>query len=463
MAESNNTQSGSHADPGLYDSLSAPPTLIPDRSAAELARIDHFSVLRRLGGGAYGAVYLARDTVSGADVAIKAFRSNGGHDGERERVRANFAAVSRLHHENIASSLALHVVRAAHYYDPAAKEGLCAEPGDALVVMGYVPGAPLTQWRKQFRDGVVPVRLALAICGQIASALDYAHARRVVHRDIKPSNVIVDESSGRPVATLLDFGLAAEIRPGGGEGDRSGTRPYMAPEQWKGGEQDGRADQYALACLLHDLVSGRAPFADAFATGDPSVMEAAVAGRRPEAIPGIPRRVNRALARALAKNPEQRFPDCSSFIAAARGAASRWMAAAVLAVVALAALAALNIHVRERIAREAARQAREEAAEKAAQDERERLARREERNARREEAKAARAAAIAARTTATDAGAYDDADARWLMTAGRGAMDAAEEQILEGNFKEAVELYKTAEANYRAAAVLAARPAADVR
>lgn len=115
--------------------------------------------------------------------------------------------------------------------------------GDTLMVMEYAPGVTLSKWRKQFPQGKVPFDKALAIVRQIASALDYAHGQKILHRDIKPANVMVEtRDDGRLVARVLDFGLAAEIRSSMGRvsreiHDTSGTRPYMAPEQW-GGARD---------------------------------------------------------------------------------------------------------------------------------------------------------------------------------------------------------------------------------
>ena len=123
---------------------------------------------------------------------------------------------------------------------------------------------------------------------------------------------------------ILDFGLAAEIRSSMSrvsteKGDTSGTRPYMAPEQWMGRKQDGRTDQYALACVLYELLSGEPPFAGVFETGDAVAMANAVVNFPHEAIEGIPASVNAALLKALAKRPQDRFESCGEFISALAG------------------------------------------------------------------------------------------------------------------------------------------------
>ena len=135
--------------------------------------------------------------------------------------------------------------------------------------------------------------------------------------------------------------------------DTSGTRPYMAPEQWLGGKQGPATDQYALAALFCELVTGEVPFAAVFDTGDPVVMMN-VAGREPFAPPqDLPKPVRLALARALAKKPEERFSNCGEFVAALEGLSSRERSrlsrppggpspvAALKALLAVAALAAL--------------------------------------------------------------------------------------------------------------------------
>ncbi len=207
-----------------------------------LGRIDQYDLLKELGGGGFGTVYLARDTVSGIDVAVKGLPPLVKNSREEvENIRSNFALVSRLHHPNIAAALVLHPAKDVVYTSEDVRQKLRVDSGDMLMVMEYAPGVTLSQWRKQFPDRKVPVGQALEITRQIASALDYAHERKIVHRDIKPANVMIETSEdGSVAARVLDFGLAAEIRSSMGRvsreiHDTSGTRPYMAPEQWLGG------------------------------------------------------------------------------------------------------------------------------------------------------------------------------------------------------------------------------------
>lgn len=288
-----------------------------------LGRIDQYDLIGKLGGGGFGVVYLARDTVSGTEFALKTLHPLLLRDAEQlEALRGQFALVSRLSHPNIASALVLHRCRDVRLLDEDASRDLRLEAGDSVMVMRYAPGVTLSKWRKAFDGGIVPVAQTLEIGRQVASALDYAHSERIVHRDVKPGNIMVETLNGGGVrARVLDFGLAAEIRSSmarlsSGKCDTSGTRPYMSPEQWRGGRQDGRSDQYALACALYELLSGEPPFSSVFETGDPEIMMVAVERRTPDPVPGVPAAANAALLRALAKDPAARFPSCSAFVGA---------------------------------------------------------------------------------------------------------------------------------------------------
>ena len=284
-----------------------------------LGRIDQYELVRELGGGGFGSVYLAKDTVAGIEVAVKGLppmiRNNAE---ELERIRENFALVSRLHHPYIAAALHLQLAKEVSYASEDVRQKLRVLSGDTLMVMEYAPGVTLSQWRRQFPDGRVPLEVAIQIVWQVAQALDYAHEQHIIHRDVKPSNVMVEtKPDGEIVARILDFGLAAEIRSSMGRvsrevRDTSGTRPYMAPEQWAGRKQGPATDQYALAAMFYELLTGEVPFASVFDTGDPVVMMTAVCNREVEFPEDCPRKA--ALRRALAKDPLQRFVSCVEFL-----------------------------------------------------------------------------------------------------------------------------------------------------
>ena len=314
-----------------------------------LARIDQYRLEQELGGGGFGSVYLATDTVSGAKYAVKGLPPFVRASREElENIKENFLLVSQLVHTNIACAHVLHLARDVEYYSAEVKERLRVERGDTLMVMEFAPGVTLSRWRRQFPRGRVPAALALEVARQIAAAADYAHSRKVLHRDIKPSNAMVETLPDDKVAVrVVDFGLAAEIRSSMGRisreiRDTSGTRPYMAPEQWLGERQGSATDQYALAVLFHELIEGETPFASAFETGDPVVMLNAVTRKPYKAPRDMPPAMRKALERALSKKPGDRFPTCSAFVEALGGGRRRaaWpAAAAALAIVAAIAAA----------------------------------------------------------------------------------------------------------------------------
>jgi len=305
---------------------------------ASLGTVDRYELIEKLGQGAFGAVFRARDRVAGIDVALKSLPPQVMHSPEDlERVRQNFALVARLSHPNIAELLHLHLVEKA---DTKAQSVLRILPGEYLVVMEYVAGRGLDEICGRESQTRLPFGRALAICRQVGAALDYAHSHKIMHRDIKPSNIIVTDGGS---VKVLDFGIAAEIRAslsrlsGNAEGV-CGTPRYMAPEQWQGKRQTGATDQYALAVLLYRLVSGSVPFATAFDSRDFGVMRKAVCNRSPDRLPALGKRQNGALRRALAKDPADRFDSCAAFINAVSDASSRrpvWPAAALVSVLLL--------------------------------------------------------------------------------------------------------------------------------
>jgi len=284
-----------------------------------IAKIDQYEIIKKLGGGGFGSVYLAMDSVAGIDVAVKGLPSVIRNNSEEvERIRQNFALVSRLHHPNIAAAVHLHKATAVNYLDEAVRHELNVKNGDVLLILEYAPGMTLSRWSRAVHSGKVPINEAIDIARQIADGLDYAHSRNILHRDIKPSNIMVETASnGKITVRILDFGLAAEVRASFGRvsleiRDTSGTRPYMAPEQWSGERQSSATDQYALAVVFYEMIYGEVPFASVFECGDPLVMMNAVCNREPKLpqdFPGC-----EALLRALAKNPAGRFENCSAFV-----------------------------------------------------------------------------------------------------------------------------------------------------
>lgn len=325
--------------------------------AGNVARVDQFEVVRKLGAGGFGSVYLAKDTVSGVDVALKVvghgvdanvtFDEKKVRAGAVDELRENFRLVQELSHDNIATAYPLHPVKEVEVA-LGETDAFDVRSGDVLAVLKFAPGITLDRWRKMFRGESVPFKDALEIVSQIASALDYAHGKGIVHRDIKPSNVMIETRSGQsPKARLLDFGLAVAAGGSGARGEICGTPGYMSPEQWTGETQDARTDQYALAVMTCELLTGHVPYEAAFQSGDEEVMRTAVTERDVDLPEGLSMRQRTALVRALAKTPGERFSTCAEFVQAMRSA-SRPRRMALVAGGVLAVLAVLAVILMKR-------------------------------------------------------------------------------------------------------------------
>jgi serine/threonine protein kinase len=286
----------------------------------KLGTVDRYMILKRLGTGGFGAVFLARDTVADIAVALKVLPPEiAAVSEELENVRSNFALVSRLHHHNVAGLLYLHRIEKV---DEIASQLLKAAKGEYLVVMEYIEGVTLSEWQKQFPGKKVPFDQAIHIMRQVAEALDYAHRQKIIHRDIKPANIMVQ---GDNTVKVLDFGLAYEIHSSMSrvtmeKGKASaGTPNYMSPEQWAGGRLTEACDQYALACMFYELISGSVPFASAFSTNDYRLMMHIIGNKECELLDGLPSTKNAAVRKAMNKDPKKRFESCNAFVDALQG------------------------------------------------------------------------------------------------------------------------------------------------
>jgi eukaryotic-like serine/threonine-protein kinase len=319
--------------------------------------IGHFRVLRQLGAGGMGIVYLAEDLQLGRQVAVKVLTA--AHDPEATRRFLREArAASALDHPNIA---AIH--------------GVVEHEGVPLIVMAYCPGETL---EARVARGPMPLPDIAAIASQIAAALAAAHAAGIVHRDLKPANVMVGPESH---VRVLDFGLATVFGDSQQTvsrltraGTTVGTVAYMAPEQVRGEAVDERADIWAFGVTLHQMLTGRAPFdgANVFAT-----MQA-VLERSPEPVsvirPDAPKPLADIVDLALEKDRGlrtltagniydrlsawQRAQSGAVQIAASPGAWRRWRAG-VIAVGVLAIVAAIAAGLTWYRRQEQARWARE--------------------------------------------------------------------------------------------------------
>ena len=288
-----------------------------------------FTVQREIGRGGMATVYLAEDHKHERLVAIKVLKPELAATVSAERFLREIRTIARLQHPHI---LPLH--------DSGEYEDLL------YYVMPYVQGESLRA--RMARGPRVELDEALRITREVADALAEAHANQVVHRDIKPENILL--SGGH--ALVADFGIARALSSTQDDtltmaGLVVGTPAYMAPEQITAERSiDGRADIYALGCILYEMLAGAAPFSGGSIQDTMAKHALAPVPQLRNIRPDIPEFVDQALRKALAKKPEDRFPDAAAFSRALsqREAtvgvrrASRWasVAAVVVAIIAIA-------------------------------------------------------------------------------------------------------------------------------
>ena len=257
-----------------------------------------------IGRGGMGVVYRAFDPIIKRDVALKTIRLLDMADPvERrhlqDRLEREAQSAGRLTHPNIV------VIYEVRYHE--------MRPGDsvAYIAMEYVPGRDLAELLAA--HAATPAA-TLLLLRQVADALDYAHRNGVVHSDIKPANLLIT-AEGR--VKITDFGIAKiSSQTMTQSGAVLGSPHYMAPEQLLGGKVDGRTDQYSLAVIAYEMLAGNRPFvADSLGS-----LVYRIAHEAPPSIelpdPRLAGRVNAVLAKALAKQPDERYASCTAFLAA---------------------------------------------------------------------------------------------------------------------------------------------------
>ncbi|MGB1253379.1 MAG: serine/threonine-protein kinase, partial [Candidatus Promineifilaceae bacterium] len=262
---------------------------------SQLKQIDRYIIRRLLGGGGMSTVYVAYDPNRDDQVAVKVLRTGLSDDPEmRERFEREARMLAQLHHPAIMPLLDY------------------GEADDRLYfVMPYMRNGSL---QERLLAGALPFDEALLILRRIALALDVAHGRSIIHRDIKPHNIIFDDSH---MACLADFGIArlVDLNKPQQTVTLVGTPEYMAPEQVVESNISPQTDVYQLGIVMFQMLTGRRPFEGSVH----SIMTQHLNDAPPlvEALmPDLPEGCDQVLAKALAKNPEERYTTIGAFAAA---------------------------------------------------------------------------------------------------------------------------------------------------
>jgi eukaryotic-like serine/threonine-protein kinase len=257
-----------------------------------------YELVREVGQGARSVVYLARDLKHDRPVAMKVLRPEFAASIGGERFLKEIGIAAKMTHPHILPLFDSGQVDGVLYY-----------------ITPYVEGSSL---RERLRlAGRLPIGDAVELARQVADALDHAHRKGVVHRDIKPENILLEEGK----AVVADFGIARALSAAGAEtltatGVTLGTPQYMSPEQGAGDpDVDGRADLYALGCVLFEMLTGRPPFT---APSSRAVIAQHLSHPPPSPMaerPEIPVWLDRLVLRLLAKDPDDRFDTAGTLTA----------------------------------------------------------------------------------------------------------------------------------------------------
>ncbi len=276
--------------------------------------LSHYRVEKRLGAGGMGEVFLARDLALGRMAAVKVLAETLSTEARARLVREAEAS-ARLQHPAIAT-----------FFEAGEADGV------AFLAMEFVAGETL---RDRLRGGPLPFPQALSLTASLLEALVHAHAAGVIHRDIKPENVMV---TGDNLGKLLDFGIA-QVLAGPAEGEAAtevaltgpgaviGTLGYMSPEQLRGQPLDERSDLFSLGAVLYESIEGRPAFpGETAADRIAAILAADVA---PPTASGVPPETRLVLSRAMARDPERRYPSAAAFLTELRALGSGELVAAL--------------------------------------------------------------------------------------------------------------------------------------
>ncbi len=255
----------------------------------------HYRVTEKLGEGGMGVVYKAEDTQLRRTVALKFLpRETLDEEEVKARLIREAQAAAALDHPNI-----------CHVY------GIHEEDGETFIAMAYIDGPSLAE---KIKERPLPLDEALTIATQIAEGLHEAHEQGVVHRDIKPQNILL---TTKGQVKILDFGLAALTGRSKltKTGTTMGTPAYMAPEQLEGRKVDRRADVWALGCVLYEMLTQKTPFEADYE----QAIGYGILNEDPEPVTalrrGLPPKVDDLLAKALAKDRDERYQHADDMLA----------------------------------------------------------------------------------------------------------------------------------------------------
>ena len=258
---------------------------------------DRYRVIGPVGAGAMGSVYRGERLKLGRNVAIKVLNDNIPNEASRRRFEREAMAMAKLEHPNCGTVLDVGV-----------------HQGRPYVVMEFVSGQDL---KELVKSGPVPIERAVEITRQVLSGLSHAHEHGIIHRDIKPANIVLSQKSGvGDHVKILDFGLARFNQDSTNltGGMVLGTPNYMAPEQIRGGDFDQRVDLYACGVMLFELLTGSKPF---HADDPMAVCMQHINTPPPKLADKAPNRsfgkLEDVVARALAKDPRERFSSADEF------------------------------------------------------------------------------------------------------------------------------------------------------
>ena len=294
----------------------------------------NYRILSLIGQGGMGTVYLAEHKhIMNQKVAIKVINANMVNSFTREMLKSEAERLAELHHQNIVSFNDYHI----------------DSQGNIYLIMEYADGKSLDDYIKNVNGLIVEER----ICPMFEPILDgvgYAHKKGILHRDLKPANVIVT-SDGTP--KILDFGIAQIINSNGQDTNKGlvmGTPSYMSPEQVRGEELDARSDIYSLGVMLHQMLTGNAPY-DTTTMTEQEINQKVIEEPLPRIktfYKYISENVQKVVDKATAKSPEDRYQSCEEFKKALHKAVypwrpKLWMKIAAAAVIALIIGAGLYI------------------------------------------------------------------------------------------------------------------------